>query len=343
MQQELRVNRRVVAVVGGAGLVGSALTDRLINDGHRVLVVDRSVPRRAVRHLRADLLQLPRSDLAAWLRAAHVDVVVHLVARVDPPGDAADRELMRRLHDEGTRTVADAAKDAGVSRFVLVSSAVVYGAWPDNPVPLTEDAPVRPCPFPYAEDKAMQEALVVDRWGHQGLTIVRPAIIYGRTARSYLTEILRKARLPLLRRGILPALDGHRPPLQFVHVDDVAAVIAAVVAHDVVHDVAHDVAHDVNGLDGLDGVFHACASDWLAFDEVARLAGLVTVDVNAAVVGAVLDGLVPFLPPWLRAPSSLFPYLLHPFVLSAAKTRRVLGVQTSSSAQALATLFVDPS
>lgn len=318
--------RRVVAVVGGAGLVGSALTDRLIKDGHTVVVVDRSVPRRGVRHLRADLLQLLRSDLAAFFAAAHVDVVVHLVARVDPPRDDADRKLMHRLHDEGTRVVVDAARDAGVGRFVLVSSAVVYGAWPDNPVPLSEDAPVRPCPFPYAEDKAMQEAIVVDRWGgREGLAIVRPAIIYGRNARSYLTEILRRARLPLLRRGILPALSGHRPPLQFVHVDDVGAVVAACAGSD------------------EDGVFHACASDWLAFDDVARLAGLVVVDVNAAVVGAVLDGLVPLLPPWLRAPSSLFPYLMHPFVLSAEKTRRVLGVQTSSSAQALATLFAHPS
>ncbi len=325
-----------IAVVGGAGLVGSALVARLQEGGARVVVVDRARPRQAVGHLRIDLLEATApAALTVFLQQQQVERVVHLVARVDPPKDAVDRALMRRLHDEGSRVVVAAARAVGVTRLVLVSSAVVYGAHADNPVPLTEDAPPRPCPFPYAEDKALQEHVVATAWGaagasSAGLTIVRPAIVYGRQARSYLTEILRRARLPLWHRGFLPALDGHRPPLQFVHVDDVAAVVAAAVT------AADDNANNVNDVDG---VFHACAPDWLPYAEVARLAGLTVVDVPTAVAGPLLDRLVPLLPPSLRAPSALFPYLMHPFVLSAEKTRRVLGVTTSSSAAALSTLF----
>lgn len=313
-----------VAVVGGAGLVGAALTDVLVNAGHRVVVVDRARPCRATAFVHVDLLRTTGDDLDRAF--AGVDVVVHLVARVDPPRDDADRALMRRLHDEGSRVVVDAARRAGVSRFVLVSSAVVYGARATNPVPLFEDAPVAPCPFPYAEDKALQEAVVRAAWNDDdSLAVVRPAIVYGREAKNYLTEIVRRARLPwplsLLHGGILPALDGHRPPLQFVHVDDVARVVAAAATRDV------------------HGVFHACACDWLSYEDVAAACGLVVKDVDARVVGAVLDALVPVLPPWLRAPSTLFPYLMHPFVLSAEKTRRELGVTTSSSLHALRSIL----
>jgi nucleoside-diphosphate-sugar epimerase len=310
-----------VAIVGGSGLVGTALVERLLARAARFVVVDRSPPRRAVHHKRVDLLEVDVAALASLFRTHKVERVVHLVARVDPPRDAADRELMRRLHEGGTRVVVDAARAAGVSRFVLVSSAVVYGAWAHNPLPLTEDDPVAPCPFPYAQDKAQQERVVVDAWGSPaGLTIVRPAIVYGPTARSYLTELLRRARLPVVG-GVLPALDGKRPPLQFVHVDDVAAVVDAALHRD------------------RDGIFHACACDWLAFEEVARITGARVVDVDARLLGGVFDALVPWMPPWLRAPSTLFPYLMHPFVLSADKTENELGVATSSSSSALRSIL----
>ena len=315
------------ALVGGSGLVGTALLDRLLRvtgAADAPLVCDRALPRRAARWASVDLTdEHAARTLTEALRAHAIDTVVHLAARVDPPRDGPGRARMRRLHEHGTRACVDAARAAGVRRFVLVSSAVVYGAWPDNAVPLVEDAAVRPCALPYAVDKARQEELVLDAWGARGLAIVRPAIVYAPYARSYLTEILRRARLPSppgwparLPRGALPALDGHRPPLQFVHVDDVAAVLHAAVVRD-----------------DVDGVFNACPDDWLAFDDVARAAGLAVVDVDARFVGRALDALVPVLPPWLRAPSALFPYLMHPFVLSSAKTTATLGVRPAFTAE----------
>ena len=53
---------------------------------------------------------------------------------------------MTRVNVDGTRRVLDAAAAAGVRKIVRPSSAAVYGAWANNPVPLTEDAPLRPNP-----------------------------------------------------------------------------------------------------------------------------------------------------------------------------------------------------
>ena len=310
-----------VALVGGSGLVGAALAVRLRDRGEHVVVVDRVRPRVAVDSAVVDLLDDDAAAVLTGIFRRHcVRRVVHLAARVDPPKDAADRALMRRLHIEGTRAVVDAAAAVDVEHFTLVGSAVVYGARAENPVPLEVDAPLRPCPFPYADDKAAQEQLVCGLVDADRLAIVRPAIVFAPWAKSYLTEIIRRARLPLLG-GVLPALDGHRPLLQFVHVDDVALVIDAVIAR------------------GAVGAFHAASTDWLAFDDVARTADLRVLDVPSALVGPLLDRLVPLLPPSLRAPSGLFPYLMFPFVIGMTSTSARLNVTPSwTSAQALASM-----
>ncbi len=314
-----------VALVGGSGLVGTALSRQLLAGGQDVIVVDQRQPRIACRFERLDLLE-PRATthLLTIVRSHRVDAVVHLAARVDPPRDADERAAMARLHEAGTRTVVDVVAAADVARMVLVSSAVVYGARPDNPVPLPTTAPVRPgADFAYAVDKATQEAIVRDQLDEARFSVVRPAIVYGGGARSYLTEIIRRARLPWGLRGILPALDGCRPPLQFVHVDDVASIIAA-------------------ALVGPTGVYHAAPTDWLAYDEVAALAGLRVVDVPSRIVAPILDGLVRVMPSSLRAPSSLFPWLMYPFVVDMRDTITALGITPSwSSAAALAAMLDD--
>jgi nucleoside-diphosphate-sugar epimerase len=314
-----------VALVGGSGLVGTALSRQLLAEGQDVVVVDQRQPRIACRFERLDLLE-PRATthLLTIVRSHRVDAVVHLAARVDPPRDADERAAMARLHEAGTRTVVDVVAAADVARMVLVSSAVVYGARPDNPVPLPTTAPVRPgADFAYAVDKAAQEAIVRDQLDEARFSVVRPAIVYGGGARSYLTEIIRRARLPWGLRGILPALDGCRPPLQFVHVDDVASIIAA-------------------ALVGPTGVYHAAPTDWLAYDEVAALAGLRVVDVPSRIVAPILDGLVQVMPSSLRAPSSLFPWLMYPFVVDMRDTITALGITPSwSSAAALAAMLDD--
>ena len=67
--------------------------------------------------------------------------VIHLAwSHVDAPPSGARPNLV------ALRRVLEAAARAGVSSLVHVSSATVYGAWPDNPVPLPEDAALRPNP-----------------------------------------------------------------------------------------------------------------------------------------------------------------------------------------------------
>lgn len=292
-----------VALVGGAGLLGQALFRELARQGCAVTSLDIRPLSPATQPF--DLLR----DEAAP-RLAGADVVVHLASRVDPPHPLR-RQQMRRLHEEGTRRLVEASKRAGVRRFLLVSSAVVYGARPDNPVPLRETDPVRPLPgFHYALDKARQEEIVREDAAPLEVVIARPAIVYGHGARNHLTEFLRRAP------GFLPALEGKRPPLQFVHVDDVAVALRAL------------------ALSSTTGVYNVAGRGVLGLDDIARLAGLRIVDLPRRAIAPLLSLGQWWVPGHLRAPPYLLDHLMYPFVMSGERLERDLGVVPERGAEA---------
>ena len=113
---------------------------------------------------------------------AEADVLVHLGSGEGhgPDGLPASPSPAADLAD--TRALLDAAAAVGVGHVVILSSAMVYGAWANNPVPLTEDAPLRPDPgLPYASAKAESERLVFEwRAAQSGevpkVAVLRPAV-----------------------------------------------------------------------------------------------------------------------------------------------------------------------
>ncbi|HEX7167937.1 MAG TPA: NAD-dependent epimerase/dehydratase family protein [Acidimicrobiales bacterium] len=151
---------------------------------------------------------------------------------VDVVGDVDDLDLKPRLHGAACvvhlagplalGAVLDAAADASVGHVVVASSATVYGAWPDNPVPLTEDVPLRPNPgFVFAARAAEGERRAAEwRDGHPDATVAVlrfvPVLLPG--GETWLSETL--ARPSLLRPADL------LPPVQVLHVEDAAAAVA---------------------------------------------------------------------------------------------------------------------
>jgi nucleoside-diphosphate-sugar epimerase len=171
---------------------------------------------------------------------------------------------------------------------VVISSAMVYGAWPNNPVPLTEDAPMRPNPgFDYATAKAESERVALewrDAAPGRRLAVLRPATVLGGD----------DGRLTRLLRDVLPAGVGDAiPPVQYLHRDDLAdAVVLACEA-------------------GLDGVFNVAPDGWMSEEEAEALtAGPLPARVRRRIG-------------WLRpdVPADLMPYLLHPWVVANDRLR----------------------
>lgn len=152
---------------------------------------------------------------------------------------------------DATRRMLDAAGATGVQYVVQVSSATVYGAWPDNPVPLSEDAPVRPNPgFDVAAVHAEAERLVAE-WkdSHSDATaaVLRPAVVVGPGADRDLVRALAGTS------GLRPAEAAR--PIQFVHEDDVVGAVLVALR------------------ERLDGAYNVAPDGWVS-DETARaLAG----------------------------------------------------------------------
>ena len=91
-----------------------------------------------------------------------------------------------------------AADTAGVTHFVIRSSAMVYGAWEDNPVPLTEDAEIRPCPgFRFAEHRAALEKIARE-WAEKNkkrsVSVLRTAVTVGEERPGGLARVLESAK-----------------------------------------------------------------------------------------------------------------------------------------------------
>jgi len=157
------MNGRSCLVTGGAGFIGSHVTDRLVRDGHRVRVVDNlstgdernlDQSRDAIEFVKGDL-----TDPAVCRDVAQgVDWIFHLAALPSVPRSMQDPWASYRHNVEATMHLLLAARDAGVRRIVYSSSSSVYGDTPTLPKVET----MEPLPkSPYAAAKLAAEQFVL--------------------------------------------------------------------------------------------------------------------------------------------------------------------------------------
>ena len=145
-------------VTGGAGFIGSHLVDRLLKDGHEVLVVDH--------FSKGKLENLPKNHrLEAWQTDIledidylfdGVDVVFHLAALTRPRESMKNPKETFKVNVEGTRKVLDACRDNNVKKVIFMSSAATYGT--KTRFPTNENDEQNP-ESPYAESKVQGEEL----------------------------------------------------------------------------------------------------------------------------------------------------------------------------------------
>jgi UDP-glucose 4-epimerase len=152
-----------ILVTGGAGYIGSHMVHELVDRGESVAVLDNLST--GFRWAIPDHVPLIEGDtgdagLARSLMAEHgVTAVIHFAASVVVPDSVADPLGYYRNNTANSRTLIEAAVQAGVRDFIFSSTAAVYG----NPaaVPVAEDAPLAPM-SPYGASKMMTEMMLRD-------------------------------------------------------------------------------------------------------------------------------------------------------------------------------------
>jgi nucleoside-diphosphate-sugar epimerase len=148
----------VFLVTGGAGFIGSHLTEELVRQGHAVRVADSLITGKRTNLDHISGVDLRIGDLADmdFTRSVvdGVDFVLHQAAIPSVPRSVTDPITSNRANVDGTLNVLVAARDAGVRRVVFAGSSSVYG---DSPtLPKHEEMPDRPL-SPYALQKVIGE------------------------------------------------------------------------------------------------------------------------------------------------------------------------------------------
>lgn len=152
-----------VLVTGGAGYIGSHMVLALIESGEEVVVVDdlstgfAGAVARQARLVEGDCADQGLVERLA--REHRLEAIVHFAASTVVPESVADPLRYWRNNASGTLALLEAAVRSGIPRFILSSTAAVYGTPETNPV--AEDAPLRPL-SPYGRSKAMAEAMLAD-------------------------------------------------------------------------------------------------------------------------------------------------------------------------------------
>jgi len=206
-----------ILVTGGAGFIGANLVRLLLNEGHRVRVLDNfSVGRREyLAGLDLEVIEGDILDPEVVAQAiAGLDGVVHLAAQTGVPGSLQNPRRDCEVNVIGTLNMLEACRHAGVSRFVFASSNAPLGR---QPPPATEDK--APLPIsPYGASKLAGEGYCLAYHGSWGLgtVILRFANIYGPYSAhkntawwpSFSKTSWQKARSPLMVTVSRPAISS---------------------------------------------------------------------------------------------------------------------------------------
>jgi UDP-glucose 4-epimerase len=224
----------LILVTGAAGFIGSHLCDGLLAAGHRVRGVDNLSSGVAANldaarlHPQFEFVQGELTDASECTRACDgAHAVLHHAARVSVPASFADPGASRRDTLDTTRHLIDAARNAGVARFVLAGTAAVYG---DAACPVPEDAPLSPL-SPYGEAKRDAEAALRDS-GLDGATL-RYFNVYGtrQMAGSPYAGVITVFADRLQRGAPLTIHGDGAQKRDFVHVSDIVGANIAVLRH----------------------------------------------------------------------------------------------------------------
>ena len=191
-----------VLVTGATGFFGRGIVRRLRAEGYDVVGASRRV--RAPCDISLDV-----ADAAACrdvLRCGRYDAVVHAAALAHIRPGLVDEEACRAVNARGVRNVAEAASAWGVTRFVFISSVMVYGDF-DLATPVTEEHPLKASDI-YGASKIEGEKACLALSDKMRVWVLRMASMYSP---DWLFNVRKRVAPPLIGRYLYFTLDPNTP------------------------------------------------------------------------------------------------------------------------------------
>ncbi len=282
-------------VTGAAGSIGTRVCRTLAEtDGVRaVLAIDTRPEMLNHRRVYHHQMDLQIDDLKPVFEGA--DCLVHLATSFGPSSDGIDAG---GAEINATRKVFEAASSVGIKRIIILSSAMVYGAWEHNPIPITEEAEIDPNPdFSFASVKTEIESLATE-WNlnhpNAEVVILRPATALAKGQISWVARTLKAS-------AIIDAGDND-PPVQFLHLDDLAAAVS------------------LASQGGMVGVYNVAPDGYIEAEVCRELSGRFP---RLRLKEEMADRLGRFSWRYRIAPTppGLTPYTVHPWIVSNDRLR----------------------
>jgi UDP-glucose 4-epimerase len=322
------MRRLKVALTGPLGTLGTHLARRFeLDEGcRRLLLLDLVPPARALKkalYYRVDLTEPAASvKIAEALDRERVDVLVHAAFLQHPIRNAGYEHELESL---GTMHLLHALTQLGrrgaAPHLILASSTLVYGARPENPSFLSEDAPLAGRPdYPLVAGKIDAERQV-ERFHEQegaAVTILRTAPILSPQVRTLASRYL---SLPAA-----PTILGFNPMIQTVEIGDVTEAFARAILH-----------ADAAGPKGPLRVYNVCGDGVLPLHTATRLCGRRTVPLVRFAANTMVDAL--FEAGLAIAPSAHLDYLQYPCVADGGRAKSELGFVPRQSIRDCMTSF----
>ncbi len=219
-----------VLITGGAGYIGSVLTEMLLDAGHQVRILDRlffgldSIAELTSRSGLAVIRDDVRSADAGAFEG--VDVVMHLAAISNDPACDLNPKISQSVNVDGTIRVAQRAKEAGVPRFIFSSSCSVYGEGHDRL--LNEESTKAPVSL-YARTKVEAEERLAEMGDDDFcVSILRSATAYGLSYRMRFDLVINLMTLYAYKNRRVYVLGQGKQWRPVVHVRDIGRAFMTV-------------------------------------------------------------------------------------------------------------------
>jgi len=226
-----------VLITGGAGFIGSHLTEALGARGDELTVIDcfddAYDPARKRRRMEGSKARLIEGDIRdrAVLRGAMegAEVVVHMAARAGVRESLENPDLYTSVNVDGTQEVIDAVVAQGKARLVFCSSSSVYGSRTDGPFRETDDVEVQASPYAWTKREGERRCWAAHEAEGLDVAVMRLFTVYGPRQRPGMA-IARFVRLAREGRS-LPLFGDGSSMRDYTYVADTVAGLVAAIDH----------------------------------------------------------------------------------------------------------------
>jgi nucleoside-diphosphate-sugar epimerase len=217
-----------VLITGASGFVGNSLCIQMLRQGYSIRAAIRSTAL-PIKNVEVEVVEAIDAN-TDWSNAlAEVDVVIHLAARVHVMKDHALDPLaeFRKVNVDGTLNLARQAANAGIKRFIFISSVKVNGEYTETNAPFTElDKPHPQDAYGISKLEAELGLLKIAQKTGMEVVIIRPPLIYGPGVKANFASMLN-----LVKRGIPLPLGAINNKRSFIYVENLVSFILHCVHH----------------------------------------------------------------------------------------------------------------